>query len=99
MISAKLYAVALYVNPDLASRELGVRARGNFFETDQDYCEAGWARVVLLGGCCRKAQVRLQCSLPSRNTFVTASRLERYQLMLMWLGIGFLDKKPQCPCD
>ena len=40
IIGVKVYAVALYVEAQLAARELGVRARGGFFETDDDYCSA-----------------------------------------------------------
>lgn len=40
IISVKVYAVALYVEAAKAARELGVRARGGFFETDDDYCSA-----------------------------------------------------------
>jgi hypothetical protein len=35
-----LYSVALYVEGELASKELGIRYRGGFFETDDDYCSA-----------------------------------------------------------
>lgn len=36
----QLYSVALYVEGELASKELGIRYRGGFFETDDDYCSA-----------------------------------------------------------
>lgn len=39
-VAVKVYAVALYVEADLAARELGVRDRGGFFENDDDYCSA-----------------------------------------------------------
>lgn len=39
-IGVKVYAVALYVEAELAAKELGVRDRGGFFETDDDYCSA-----------------------------------------------------------
>ncbi|WPT11301.1 Fatty-acid-binding protein 3 [Picochlorum sp. SENEW3] len=37
-VGVKLYAIALSVEAQLAAKELGVRDRGNFFETDDDYC-------------------------------------------------------------
>jgi hypothetical protein len=42
MLSAflQLYSVALYVEGELAAKELGIRYRGGFFETDDDYCSA-----------------------------------------------------------
>lgn len=40
IIGVKVYAVALYVEAQLAAKELGVRDRGGFFETDDDYCSA-----------------------------------------------------------
>jgi hypothetical protein len=30
----------LYVEGDLAAKELGIRYRGGFFENDDDYCSA-----------------------------------------------------------
>jgi len=39
-VGIKVYAVALYVEAQLAAKELGVRDRGGFFETDDDYCSA-----------------------------------------------------------
>jgi hypothetical protein len=36
----QLYSVALYVEGELAAKELGIRYRGGFFETDDDYCSA-----------------------------------------------------------
>lgn len=39
-IGVKVYAIALYVEAELAARELGVRDRGGFFETDDDFCTA-----------------------------------------------------------
>lgn len=35
-----MYAVALYVEAELAAKELGIRYRGGFFESDDDYCSA-----------------------------------------------------------
>lgn len=40
VIKAQLYSVALYVEGELAAKELGIRYRGGFFETDDDYCSA-----------------------------------------------------------
>lgn len=40
IIGVSVYAVALYVEAQLAAKELGVRNRGGFFETDDDYCSA-----------------------------------------------------------
>lgn len=37
-VGVKLYAIGLSVEAQLAAKELGVRDRGNFFETDDDYC-------------------------------------------------------------
>lgn len=39
-VGIKVYAVAMYVEAQLAAKELGVRDRGGFFETDDDYCSA-----------------------------------------------------------
>lgn len=39
-IGVKVYAIALYVEAAKAARELGVRDRGGFFESDDDYCSA-----------------------------------------------------------
>ena len=39
-IGVKVYAIALYVEAQLAAKELGVRDRGGFFENDDDYCSA-----------------------------------------------------------
>jgi len=36
----QLYSVALYVEGELAAKELGIRYRGGFFENDDDYCSA-----------------------------------------------------------
>jgi hypothetical protein len=35
-----VYSVALYLEAERCSKELGVRSRGGFFETDDDFCEA-----------------------------------------------------------
>lgn len=32
--------MCLYVEGDLAAKELGIRYRGGFFENDDDYCSA-----------------------------------------------------------
>uniref|UniRef100_A0A383VLI9 Chalcone-flavonone isomerase family protein n=1 Tax=Tetradesmus obliquus TaxID=3088 RepID=A0A383VLI9_TETOB len=40
MIKAQVYAVALYVEGELAAKELGIRDRGGFFENDDDFCSA-----------------------------------------------------------
>jgi hypothetical protein len=37
---AQVYAVALYVEGEPAAKELGIRDRGGFFETDDDFCSA-----------------------------------------------------------
>ncbi|KAL4515633.1 hypothetical protein Ndes2437B_g07062 [Nannochloris sp. 'desiccata'] len=39
-LGVKVYAVALFVEAAKAAHEMGVRARGGFFETDDDYCSA-----------------------------------------------------------
>jgi hypothetical protein len=44
-----VYSVAAYVEADKAAKELGVRERGGFFETDGDFCDA------LLDGAFHKA--------------------------------------------
>jgi hypothetical protein len=36
----QVYSVALYVEAVKAAKELGVRSRGGFFESDADYCQA-----------------------------------------------------------
>jgi hypothetical protein len=40
IINVKVYAIAFYVEAEKAARELGVRDRGGFFESDDDYCSA-----------------------------------------------------------
>eukprot|EP01023_Acetabularia_acetabulum_P067578 TRINITY_DN9350_c1_g1_i1.p2 TRINITY_DN9350_c1_g1~~TRINITY_DN9350_c1_g1_i1.p2 ORF type:complete len:282 (+),score=53.59 TRINITY_DN9350_c1_g1_i1:250-1095(+) len=42
ILKAKVYAVSLYVESELAARELGVRSRGGYFDAnqDQEYCDA-----------------------------------------------------------
>jgi hypothetical protein len=50
----QLYSVALYVEGELAAKELGIRYRGGFFETDDDYCSAlvdGAFEKVLVVSC------------------------------------------------
>ncbi|GIL70578.1 hypothetical protein Vretimale_3698 [Volvox reticuliferus] len=39
-VNVKVYSVAAYVEADRAAKELGIRERGGFFETDDDYCSA-----------------------------------------------------------
>ncbi|KAG2483293.1 hypothetical protein HYH03_017840 [Edaphochlamys debaryana] len=48
-VEVKVYSIAAYVEADRAAKELGVRERGGFFETDDDYCQA------LLDGAFNKA--------------------------------------------
>jgi hypothetical protein len=36
----QVYTVALYVEAELAAKELGIRYRGGFFENDDDFCQA-----------------------------------------------------------
>ena len=36
----QVYSVALYVEAEKAAKELGIRYRGGFFESDADYCQA-----------------------------------------------------------
>lgn len=36
----QVYSCALYTEADRTSKELGIRSRGGFFETDDDYCQA-----------------------------------------------------------
>lgn len=48
-IKVQVYSVALYAEADKAAKELGVRARGGFFSSDDDYCTA------LLDGAFNKA--------------------------------------------
>lgn len=40
VVDVKVYTVSLYVEADKAAKELGIRNRGGFFETDEDYCQA-----------------------------------------------------------
>eukprot|EP00879_Flechtneria_rotunda_P020837 GHRR01021938.1.p1 GENE.GHRR01021938.1~~GHRR01021938.1.p1 ORF type:complete len:213 (+),score=70.97 GHRR01021938.1:638-1276(+) len=40
MMKAQVYSVALYVEAELAAKELGIRYRGGFFENDDDFCQA-----------------------------------------------------------
>lgn len=35
-----MYSVALYVEAEKCAKELGIRYRGGFFESDDDYCQA-----------------------------------------------------------
>ncbi len=37
---SQIYSVALYVEGEPAAKELGIRDRGGFFETDGDFCAA-----------------------------------------------------------
>lgn len=39
-VGVKVYAAALYVEAEKAAHELGVRSRGGFFDTDDDYAQA-----------------------------------------------------------
>ena len=36
----QVYAVGAYVEADKAAKELAIRSRGGFFESDQDFCDA-----------------------------------------------------------
>jgi hypothetical protein len=36
----QVYAVTLYVEAEKAAKELGVRSRGGFFESDDDFAQA-----------------------------------------------------------
>jgi len=38
--SSSVYAITAYVEAEKAAKELGVRYRGGFFETEQDFCDA-----------------------------------------------------------
>ena len=59
----QLYSVALYVEGELAAKELGIRHRGGFFESDDDYCSA------LVDGAFEKILVvRLLHHTPHHNT-------------------------------
>lgn len=40
LFNVNVYSVALFVEAEKCARELGIRYRGGFFETDQDYCDA-----------------------------------------------------------
>lgn len=59
----QVYAVALYVEGETAAKELGIRYRGGFFETDDDYCSAlvdgafSKTLVVSKKGCLSSAMV------------------------------------------
>jgi len=53
-LGVKVYAVALYIEAAKAARELGVRDRGGFFESDDDYCSA-----LVDGGFIKTLQIEL----------------------------------------
>ncbi|KAL6782242.1 hypothetical protein ACKKBG_A06070 [Auxenochlorella protothecoides x Auxenochlorella symbiontica] len=53
-LGIKVYAVAVYAEAEKAARELGIRARGGFFESDDDYCSA-----LLDGGFHKALQIHL----------------------------------------
>ena len=53
-IGVKVYAIALYVEAEKAAHELGIRDRGGFFETDDDYCSA-----LVDGGFIKTLQIEL----------------------------------------
>ena len=36
----QVYSITCYVEAEKAAKELGVRYRGGFFETEQDFCDA-----------------------------------------------------------
>ncbi|GAX83469.1 hypothetical protein CEUSTIGMA_g10894.t1 [Chlamydomonas eustigma] len=38
IVDVQVYSAALYVEADKCSKELGIRSRGGFFETDEDFC-------------------------------------------------------------
>eukprot|EP00775_Hariotina_reticulata_P012788 gene12788-12916_t len=40
VVKVQVYTVALYVEAELAAKELGIRYRGGFFENDDDFCQA-----------------------------------------------------------
>lgn len=39
-VNVQVYSVALYTEADKCAKELGIRARGGFFENDGDFCSA-----------------------------------------------------------
>ena len=51
----QVYSVALYVEAEKAAKELGVRARGGFFESDGDFCQAivdgAFSKVLRVSAC------------------------------------------------
>lgn len=51
VVGVPVYSVAVYVEGDRSAKELGIRARGGFFASDDDYCTA------LLDGAFGKALV------------------------------------------
>lgn len=53
-IGVKVYSVMLYVEAEKMARELGVRNRGGFFESDDDFCQA-----LTDGGCVKALQIQL----------------------------------------
>lgn len=40
LFNVNIYSVALFVEAEKCARELGIRYRGGFFESDQDFCDA-----------------------------------------------------------
>lgn len=65
---AQVYSCALYTEADRTAKELGVRSRGGFFETDDDYCQAlldgAFSKVLKVSGhtCSTSGQVRVMLS-------------------------------------
>jgi hypothetical protein len=66
IINVKVYAIALYVEAEKGARELGIRDRGGFFETEDDYCSA-----LVDGGFLKALQIQLVRDVDG-GTFVDA---------------------------
>jgi hypothetical protein len=53
-VNVQIYSGALYVEADKCSKELGIRARGGFFENDQDFMsavmEGAFNKVLIVSG-------------------------------------------------
>lgn len=66
IVTVKVYSAALYVEAERCAKELGIRYRGGFFESDDDYCQA------MLDGAFNKALVVHLCRDVEGATFAEA---------------------------
>jgi hypothetical protein len=62
--NAKVYSLTIYVDGGRCAKELGIRSRGGFFQSDDDFSEA------LLDGAFDKALVVRTCIAPAGLEYV-----------------------------